>query len=506
MTVSALKTNFDTVIGKVTMYRLVSLCLAVLAVLAFLFSATNKIAYTPGAMGATLGLLLIVTIVSGRLFAVLFRARAHTESSIITALLLFFILQPTNDLTTLGQVALAAVFASASKYLLAVRGRHIFNPAAVGAVWLAVFHFYLAFWWIASPIMLPGTVILAFVVLYRTRRLPLGAVFALVAAVILMSRSLSSGTDFADALKFTFAQTPLVFFAGFMLSEPLTLPPARWQQLTVAAAVGVLFSVPITIGTFSVGPETALIVGNALAFAFGQRKAVELVLTAKKALSPTAMEFVFAPRSGIAFKAGQYLELSLPHAKTDSRGSRRAFSIASAPQEAGAVRIGIKVPERASSFKSALRDLPIGETVRATGVSGDFLLPRNTSTPILLVAGGIGITPFISQLGSLPGDHRRDVVLVYAAGDAAEVSYLDELQAAGVRSVVITKDGSAQLPAGFESVTAARLDRELLARLVPDIDKRHVYISGPPSLVGSIGDAARALKARKIEKDYFSGY
>ncbi len=494
------------------MYRFVTICLAALTVISFAFSAAGRISYTPEQLLATLATLLVVTFVGGRVFALLFRTTAHTESSIITALLLFFILSPTTDVTTLGQVAIAAVFASASKYLLAVRGRHIFNPAAVGAVWLAVFHFYLAYWWIGTPVLLPFTAVLVLLVLYRTRRLPLGAVFLVIGAAILLSRNLSDGASFGTALKFAFGQTPLVFFAGFMLTEPLTLPPARWQQLTVAAIVAVLFSVPITIGSYAVGPETALIIGNAIAFGFGQRRGIELVLTAKRRLTPSSMEYVFAPARPLNFTAGQYLELALPHKGSDSRGSRRSFSIASAPGvrsadgDAPPVKIGIKVPERSSTFKRAIDELPIGSTLRATGISGDFVLPKRSGTPLLLVAGGIGITPFISQLGALPSGHDRDVVLVYVAGDAEEVGYREELAAAGVRTVVVTQEAAAGLPAAFESVVAPRLTGEVLAAAVPDIARRRVYVSGPPGLVDTISRAARSLRARSISRDYFSGY
>ena len=499
-----MKSQFDTMIGRVTMYRLVTLSLTALAVVAFVFSLTKQIAYTPGALLASLATIGVLTIAGGLVFAMIFRTSAHLESSVITALLLFFILQPTTDPTTLAQIGVAAIFASASKYLLAVRGRHIFNPAAVGAVWLAVFHFYLAYWWIGSPVLLPFTAVLALLVLYRTKRVPLAAVFVVIAAAILLSRNLSSGSDFGTALKFTFGQTPLVFFAGFMLSEPLTLPPVRWQQLTVAAVVAVLFAVPITIGSFAVGPETALIVGNALAFAFGQRRGIDLVLTAKRRLTPSSVEFSFTPSHPLRFRPGQYLELALPHSKVDSRGSRRVFSIASPPGDT--VRVAMKMPEvKSSSFKRTINTLSIGSSVRATGVAGNFVLRRNPTDKILLVAGGIGVTPFISQLSSLRPGHHRDIVLLYVAGDPSEVGYQEELARTGIRTMVVT-ESEAQYPDGLESVVAPRLTRDVLAASVPDVSSRHVYVSGPPGLVDSISSAARSLKARSLTKDYFSGY
>ncbi len=501
-----MKASLDTVIGRVTMYRLVTLCLSLLAVIAFAFSVGGQISYSATALLYTLGTLLVATVGSSKVFAMLFRVAPHDESSIITALLLFFILAPTTESTTLLQIALAGVFASGSKYLLAFRGRHIFNPAAIGALWLSLFHLFLAYWWIGTPVMLPFTIVLATLVLYRTRRLPLGAVFVALAGLILLSRNLIDGQSVAVSLKFAFAQTPMIFLAGFMLSEPLTLPPARWQQLVVAIVVALLFAVPITVGSYLLGPEAALVVGNAVAFVFGQRRGVELRLVARKPLSPTSVEFTFAPVRELSFRAGQYLELSVPHRRADSRGSRRSFSIVSAPNDAGSLRIGMKMPEQGSSFKRALQSLPIGKVVRATGISGDFVLKRSSDAPLLMVAGGIGITPFISQLRSLPTGHGRDIVLIYAAGDSTEVAYRDELVAAGIRTIVVTKDGGSGGPDQFESITAERLDREILARTVPDIADRHVYVSGPPALVDTVTTAARSLHAKRIEKDYFSGY
>ena len=63
----------------------------------------------------------------------------------------------------------------------------------------------------------------------------------------------------------------MLFFVGFMLTEPLTLPPRRWQQLALAAVVGLLFAVPYNLGFVANSPELALLVGNLLAFAAGQR-------------------------------------------------------------------------------------------------------------------------------------------------------------------------------------------------------------------------------------------
>ncbi|MFY0100185.1 hypothetical protein ABTQ08_22225, partial [Acinetobacter baumannii] len=70
--------------------------------------------------------------------------------------------------------------------------------------------------------------------------------------------------------------SPFLFLGAFMLSEPLTLPPRRWQQFVVAVVVGVLAGWPIAIGAITLGQERALLIGNLVAFLFCLRAAVRL--------------------------------------------------------------------------------------------------------------------------------------------------------------------------------------------------------------------------------------
>jgi ferredoxin-NADP reductase len=106
------------------------------------------------------------------------------------------------------------------------------------------------------------------------------------------------------------------------------------------------------------------------------------------------MAFQFDKPAGFSFRAGQFIELALiDPAETDALGTARALSIASAPQDDGlmfATRI------RDSAFKRALATMTPGSVVRIEGPFGDLVLPNNPRRPIVLLAGGIGITPFRS--------------------------------------------------------------------------------------------------------------
>ncbi len=511
------------VLGRVSMYRLVYLCLAALAVIAFLVSFTGMIAPTALELVVTLVVLSAVCSVTDAAAQRILGLPWRIESSLITAHILLFVLRPTLDIAALAGIAIAGIVASLSKYLLAWRGRHIFNPAAVGATVLTVLSIWwpelgASSWWVGTPVLAAPVVVLGLLVLLRTEKVRIVAVFLLVSVAVAVLRVSAQyqaiGTDFPVSEVFwqVLWSSPFLFLGAFMLSEPLTMPPRRWQQLTIAAIVGVLAGWPIPVGDITLGQERALLVGNAVAFvfAFSLRSAVRLSLVSRTDLTPTVRQLTFRTHSRLAFVPGQYLELEVPHRHPDARGTRREFSIASAPEDLPELTVAFREAGGAdakpqSSYKRALAEVAPGAVLAVTGVWGDFLLPKRTSAPVLMVAAGIGITPFVSQLRHerLAGVDR-DVVLVYVASTSSDLVYRDELEATGVRVIVFTRDRPADLPPHWQWAEGVRLDADGLLQVVPDIAERHAYISGA---AGLIADLAPALeKARSITTDAFSGY
>ncbi|TKV61554.1 FAD-dependent oxidoreductase [Nakamurella flava] len=506
----AARTTLDRLLGRVTMYRLVVLGLAALVVLSFVLSLTGAIFYTPAALALTLAVLVVVTLASGRLYGALFGVTPHTESALVTAGLLYFLLWPSTEPLKLLAIALAAFAASASKYLVAWRGRHILNPAAAGVLLVTLLGLTGGVWWVATEPLLYLVAPLVLLIAYRTGKLPVVALFIVVAGALTVVFSMSGGTDLAGALQYAFVASPIVFLGGFMLTEPLTLPPTRGQQLAVAALVGVLVALPtlvsLHVGLLSLTPETALLVGNVVAFALARRRGLSLTLSGRRSFGPTTTEFVFTPDHPVRYRPGQWLELTLPHRKVDSRGSRRVFSIASATPDGSSVAVGIKLPPgHTSSFKRALGDLPVGTHLRATTVAGEFTLPTDRSQPLLLVAGGIGITPYLTQLAECV-QQGRDVVLAYGVTDPDEIPYRDDLVDLGVPVVLAApRVASVDLPDGWVPVEGF-LTADTLREHVPDVDRRVAYVSGPPVMVNALSATLRQLGARKVRTDAFVGY
>ncbi len=502
------------VLATISMYRLVLFALVALGGIALVLSLLGQVGPGPLELLVSFAVLAIAICAVDAAAQRILRLPWRIESSLVSSLILLFVLQPSLEPAGLGGLALAGALASLSKYLIAWRGRHILNPAALGAALVSILGLgTTASWWVGTPAMAIPVALLGLAVVWRTEKVRIVLVFAVIAIAVSVGRQAvqlgAAGLGFSpgDALSLAVLQSPILFLGAFMLSEPLTLPPRRWQQVWVAALVGVLVGWPIPVaGLFTLGQERALLIGNLLAFAFALRGSVRLVLEQRRFATPMVQELTFRTKSRLRFVAGQYLELDVPHAHPDARGTRREFSILSAPADLPTLRIAYKDGDQKhpSSYKRALAAAQPGAVLAVTGTWGDFVLPRGDG-PVLMVAAGIGVTPFVSQLRQLRATGaERDVVLVYVAAEAAELAFREELEQTGARVLAFTRDEPAALPASWTWGRGARLDADGLHRLVPDLAARHAFISGPPRLIADLAPALQ--QARSLTTDAFAGY
>lgn len=488
------------------MYTVVSISLIVLFVVTITLSLLGEIAYSPWQLFASAIVLLGSTYLASALFGWLFRTHIQAESSFITGMILTFIMTPTVTFEGLAVLAAVGALAGASKFLFAWMGRHIFNPVAAGVFIASLFGLAYASWWVATPPLFIFILIPTLLILYKTRRLAMGAVFALVATAVLFVVFAGYGLDVAQSAALLLSW-PLLFFLGFMLTEPMTMPAKLWQQVIYAALVGVLFATPFSVGPFEMTPITALLIGNLFAFIVSRREGIRLTFVKRQKLTPTTDELVFRSDTPIRYEAGQYMELTVPHPKKDFRGIRRMFSVTSASNDQQ-VTFGVKYYEPSSTFKKALRQLKPLQRIHATSVNGDFTAPRNHQQPVVYVAGGIGVTPFISHLRdankrALP----RDTVLIYAVNSVDEIAYEDVLVASGARVVIVTPDEKTPLPVkNWERVIAPYVNEAVLKEVLKDVSARVAYASGPPAMVNVVAPLLKSLGAKQVKTDYFIGY
>jgi glycine betaine catabolism B len=487
--------TIDDLLNGITMYRLVLYGLAALAAIGIGLGFIGQLGLPAGAMIISLGLLLLVCYSGNRFLSWAWRVPSNSESSLITALVLFCLLPPATTWPRAMGIAAAGIIAVASKYLLTWHAKHIFNPAAIAVLIVGLIGIVPVTWWVGSRAMLPFTLLVGLLVTWTVRRWHLLSSFAVAALAVLLFIGIRHGQEAHMIITGAFTSWPLVFFGTIMLTEPATMPPRRKQSVLYGALVGALFASQLHVGDVSATPQAALIIGNMYTFMVGIRRNVRMTFVGKRQLTPTIYDFSFAPDHRFSFLPGQYMEWTIPHGTADGRGNRRTFTIASSPTEP-AVHIGVKFYEPASSFKQALLAMQPGDTIVAGQLAGDFVLPRDPRQKLVCIAGGVGITPFCSMLTDLVATGRtRDVVLLYFVKRHQEVAYRDKLRQAakhGVRTKILQ----------------GALQPDAIIQAAGDYQERLFYISGPPGMVRAHGAVLRSMgvPGNRIVSDYFSGY
>lgn len=159
---------------------------------------------------------------------------------------------------------------------------------------------------------------------------------------------------------------------------------------------------------------------------------------------------------------------------------------------------------RSSSFKSALLKIKPGTVINMSEPMGDFVLPKLIQTPLVFVAGGIGITPFHSILGWLAanGEHRP-VKLLYSVNSEDEIIFQETFNRAGVHATIVVANPEASW--GGER---GLLTPELIMGLEEPSQDSLVYVSGPEPMVEKLSqDLNRGgLKSHQIIVDAFPNY
>ena len=222
------------------------------------------------------------------------------------------------------------------------------------------------------------------------------------------------------------------------------------------------------------------------------------------------MAFYLSRPAGFEFRAGQSLLFRLiAPPETDGEGDSQTFTIASAPHEP---ELMIATRVRDTAFKRVLKSLPPGAALGIDSPNGDMVLEESGARPVVILAGGIAITPFRSVAfhaahGRLPqrivlfdGDRRRE--------DAA---FLDDVRKRERRNpnfrmtaVVSEPDKSAQ-PWGGET---GFIRRELIEQYVPEPKAAHSYFAGPPTMIAAMHALLEELGIveEAIRYEEFYGY
>ena len=151
---------------------------------------------------------------------------------------------------------------------------------------------------------------------------------------------------------------------------------------------------------------------------------IKLVRRAEVAAGTTS--FFFEKPDGFVFKPGQNADYTLINPpETDAEGNTRTFSFAGAPFEP---EIMVVTRMRDTAFKRVWKAMPLGTTVQMEGPMGSMTLQNDVARPAAFIAGGIGVTPFVSMIREAAHQHLpHHLFLFYSNRTPAEAAFLREL-------------------------------------------------------------------------------
>lgn len=208
------------------------------------------------------------------------------------------------------------------------------------------------------------------------------------------------------------------------------------------------------------------------------------------------------------FKPGQFFIITLIDPPfNDEKGAMRHFSIVNSPSEKGIVAMTTRV--RPSAFKKSLQEMPIGSEVEISDNGmGNFVLPEDFSKPIVMLAGGIGITPYMSMLKYIFKEGLPyQVTLIYSNRDQESTAFLNELKRMSKNNhnlkliLTMTQDPN------WEG-EKRRINAQLIKNYINNVSLPLYYIAGPPAMVETIKSSLKetGVSNSNIKSENFSGY
>lgn len=203
--------------------------------------------------------------------------------------------------------------------------------------------------------------------------------------------------------------------------------------------------------------------------------------------------FRLARPDGFDFSPGQFLTLRV---RADGKDAVRCYSLSSAPAARGYLEISVRRQGLVSNALHAMARPGTMLSVRAP--AGAFIYPGGDDRPLVLIGGGIGITPLMSMLRhALLTEPTRPVALLYSAKTLGEFAFRDELLTLARRHDQLRLCFAATKGEAPPDVHRGRIDARLLASTVPDLKHAVSMLCGPQAMIDGLSATLLSLGVPK---------
>lgn len=227
----------------------------------------------------------------------------------------------------------------------------------------------------------------------------------------------------------------------------------------------------------------------------------------KKEIATDTLQVIFETDENFSFKPGQYCFVTLINPPyEDERGNKRHFSIVNSPNYKNIITITTRL--RDSGFKKSLKELPEGSAVELGPIAGVFTLPEDSKRPYVFIAGGIGITPFISMLRYIKEEKLpHNITLIYSNRDQSSTPFLEELQhlvqdVPNLKLILTMTDDPSWVG------EKRKVDAQFIKDYIQDVTIPQYFVVGPPPMVEAIQKALieAGVDQANIKIEHFTGY
>lgn len=187
---------------------------------------------------------------------------------------------------------------------------------------------------------------------------------------------------------------------------------------------------------------------------------------------------------------GQFLTFTLP---TGERPIRRSYTISSAPTQAYYCEVTVKREDKGAGSRYICDQLEVGDTLEVKAPSGRFTFTGEESDNVVLIAGGVGITPMMSVTRALtdmcwPGE----IHFIAACRDPEHFIFESEIKRLEERyDNLHVHVAMSRIEKDVDGYRKGRLSKEMLADWVPGITAKRVHICGAPAMM----DATKVMLA-----------
>lgn len=237
---------------------------------------------------------------------------------------------------------------------------------------------------------------------------------------------------------------------------------------------------------------------------------IPIKLTKKEEVAEGTMAFYFTKPDSFDYKSGQSIDLFVVEPpETDAEGNKRAFSLTSAPHEDF---LSIATRMRDTAFKRVLKNMDETGQLAMEGPFGSMTLHNDSSKPVVILAGGIGITPFYSMIKHATHEQLpHKIYLFYSNRRPEDAPFLSELQA------LQEQNPNFQLIATMTDMSKSQeewngeqgyITKDMVLKYVPEVTSSIGYMAGPPGMVAAMRKLFNeaGLNDDYIRSEEFTGY